>query len=57
MKTSKLALIIHHADSETLAENYTSALVELGFELHPLNVFDSSPDFHDFNPPDLGRLT
>ena len=56
MKTSKLALIIRHAEPETLAENYTSALVELGFELRPLNVFDSAPDFHEFNPPDLGEI-
>ena len=30
--------------------------MELGFELRPLNVFDSAPDFHDFNPPDLWEI-
>ena len=52
----KLALIIRHARPETLAENYTSALVERGFELLPLNVFETAPDFDRFEPPDLEKL-
>ena len=47
----KLALIIRHAEPETLAENYTSTLVEHGFELRPLNVFEGAPEFEDFEPP------
>ena len=50
---SKLALIIRHAEPETLAENYTSALEERGFEFRPLNVFESAPDFEVFDPPEL----
>ena len=50
---SKLALIIRHAEPETLAENYTTALEERGFELRPLNVFESAPDFEVFDPPEL----
>ena len=47
----KLALIIRHAEPETLAANYTSALLERGFELRPLNVFESAPNFDRFDPP------
>ena len=53
---SKLALIIRHAEPETLAENYTSVLVERGFELLPLNVFESAPDFDVFDPPTLDEV-
>ena len=49
----KLALVVRHARPETLAENYTSALVERGFELCPLNVFETAPEFNGFDPPDL----
>lgn len=52
----KLALIIRHAESESLAANYTSALVELGFDLRPLNVFESAPDFDRFDPPALDEV-
>ena len=47
----KLALIIRHAEPETLAENYTSTLVERGFELRPLNVFEGAPELEEFEPP------
>ena len=50
---SKLALIIRHAEPETLAENYTSALAARGFEMVPLNVFESAPEFDVFDAPDL----
>ena len=52
----KLALIIRHAEPETLAENYTSALLERGFELRPLNVFESAPDFDRFDPPAMEEV-
>ena len=52
----KLALVIRHAGPETLAENYTSALVERGFDLCPLNVFESAPEFDRFDPPDLQEV-
>ena len=53
---SKLALIIRHAEPETLAANYTSTLVERGFELRPLNVFEGAPDFEAFDPPALEEI-
>lgn len=46
----KLALIVRHAEPETLAENYTSVLVERGFEFHELNVFEGAPEFEEFGP-------
>ena len=52
----KLALIIRHAEPETLAENYTTALVERGFELRPLNVFDGAPELEEFEPPALEEV-
>ena len=52
----KLALIIRHAEPETLAENYTSALVKRGFELRPLDVFQSAPEFDEFDPPALEEV-
>ena len=52
----KLALIIRHAEPETLAENYTAALVERGFELRPLNVFEGAPELEEFDPPALGEV-
>ena len=53
---SKLALIIRHAEPETLAENYTSVLVERGFDLLPLNVFEGAPEFDVFDPPTLDEV-
>ncbi len=53
---SKLALIIRHAGPETLAGNYTSTLVERGFELRPLNLFEGAPGFEDFEPPCLEEI-
>ena len=52
----KRALIIRHNEFETLGENYTSVLVERDFDLHPLNVFESAPDFELFDPPPLDEL-
>ena len=53
---SKLALIIRHAEPETLAGNYTPALVERGFELRPLDVFEGAPEFAEFDPPPLEEV-
>ena len=52
----KQALIIRHTEPETLAENYTSALDERGFEFHELNVFEGAPKFEEFDPPPLGEI-
>ena len=52
----KLALIIRHAEPETLADNYTSALVERGFKLRPLNVFEGAPEFEEFDAPSLEEV-
>lgn len=53
---SKRALIIRHAAPETLAGNYTGALQGLGFELVPLNVFESAPEFDAFDAPPLREV-
>ena len=53
---AKRALIIRHAEPETLAANYTSALVERGFELRVLNVFEDAPGFEDFDAPPLDEV-
>ena len=52
----KRALIIRYNEFETLGENYTSALTDRGFDLHPLNVFEGAPDFADFDPPKLNEI-
>ena len=52
----KQALIIRHTEPETLAENYTSALADRGFEFHELNVFEGAPKFEEFDPPPLGEI-
>ena len=52
----KRALIIRHNEHETLGENYTSVLRERGFELVPLNVFETAPDFAEFDAPPLEDL-
>ena len=53
---SRKALIIRHAAPETLAGNYTAVLEGLGFELVPLNVFESAPRFDKFDAPPLGEV-
>ena len=53
---SKLALIVRHAEPETLAENYTTALVKRGFEIRPLNVFEGAPEFEAFDPSALEEV-
>jgi GMP synthase (glutamine-hydrolysing) len=53
---AKRALIIRHAEPETLAANYKSALVEHGFELRALNVFEDAPGFEHFDAPPLDEV-
>ena len=53
---AKRALIIRHAEPETLAANYKSALVERGFELRALNVFEGAPGFEHFDAPPLDEV-
>ena len=53
---SKLALIVRHAEPETLAESYTTTLEERDFEFRPLNVFEGAPDFERFEAPTLGDV-
>ena len=53
---AKRALIIRHAEPETLAANYTSALVERGFELRALNVFAGAPGFEHFDALPLDEV-
>lgn len=50
------ALIIRHAAPETLAGNYTAVLQEFGFELVPLNVFESAPTFDKFDAPPVEEV-
>ena len=52
----KRALIIQHHAKETLASNFRSVLDARGFELEPLNVFESAPIFDEFSPPAIGEI-
>ena len=52
----KRALVIRHAEPETLAANFTGVLEQHGFQLEPLNVFESSPAFDRFVPPLLEQV-
>ena len=52
----KRALIIRHAAPETLADNFRSLLAAQGFELEALNVFESAPDYEQFDAPDLAGV-
>ena len=53
---AKRALLVRHAEPETLAANYTSALVERGIEIRPLNVFEGAPGFEKFDAPPLDEV-
>ena len=50
---ARVALLVRHAEPETLAGNYTPALVERGFELREVNVFEGAPGFEAFDAPGL----
>ena len=52
----KRALVIRHAEPETLAANFTGVLKEHGFQLETLNIFESSPGYHRFAPPPLEQV-
>ena len=52
----KRALIVRHAVPETLAGNFRGVLLDQGFELEPLNVFESAPGYEQFDAPDLGDV-
>ena len=52
----KRALIIRHAEPETLAANFTGVLEQHGFQLEPLNIFESAPAFDRFAPPSLEQV-
>ncbi len=52
----KRALIIRHAEPETLAANFTGVLEQHGFQLDPLNIFESAPAFDRFAPPPLEQV-
>ena len=52
----KRALVIRHAEPETLAANFTSVLEGCGFQLEPLNIFESAPAFDHFEPPQLEEV-
>ena len=52
----KRALIIRHAEPETLAANFTGVLEQYGFQLEPLNIFESCPAFDRFAPPPLEQV-
>ena len=53
----KRALIIRHAESETLGANFTSTLEEAGFHLSPLDFFDQAPGYLAFDAPNLGEVS
>ncbi len=52
----KQALIVRHAEPETLAENYTSTLAERGFEFCEVRIFEGAPEFAQFDPPPLEKI-
>ena len=52
----KRALIVRHAAPETLAGNFRSVLLEQGFGLQALNVFESAPEYERFDVPDLADV-
>lgn len=52
----KKALIIRHAEPETLAANFSGVLEQHGFQLQPCNIFASAPAFDRFAPPPLKQV-
>ena len=53
----KRALVIRHAELETLAENFSSVLRSQGFQLEPLNIFDDAPEYRIFAAPPLKEIS
>lgn len=56
MMAPKRGLIIRHHAAETLGSNFTSILVDEGFELVPLNIFEAEPLYDRFSPPSLEEM-
>ena len=53
----KRALIIRHAEVETLAGNFTSVLKSEKFQLEFLNIFDDAPEYRIFAAPPLEEIS
>ncbi len=53
---NKTALVVQHAAPESLAENFMGVLLNHGFELEFVKVFQSAPDYDRFNPPSLSKV-
>ena len=53
----KRALVIRHAESETLSGNFTSVLQSEKFQIEPLNIFDCAPKYPLFSAPALEEIT
>ena len=53
----KRALVIRHAELETLASNFTSILQARGFQLESLNIYDGAPEHHTFTAPPLEEIS
>ena len=53
---TKRAVIIQHHPLETLADNFAGVLLDAGFNLTLVPVFEGAPDFATFDPPDLSEV-
>lgn len=52
----KRALIVRHAAPETLTDNFRGTLLDQGFELQALNVFEAAPEYERFDAPNLADV-
>ena len=52
----KTALVIQHHRHETLGDNFRRVLVESGYEIATLDLFEGAPEFDSFDAPDLGGV-
>ena len=53
----KRALVIRHAELETLADNFTAVLESKKFQIEPLNFFDDGPEYRLFAAPPLEEIS
>lgn len=53
---TKRSVIIQHHPVETLGGNFSGVLREAGFDLSHVRVYDSAPDFTEFDAPDLSEV-
>jgi GMP synthase (glutamine-hydrolysing) len=53
----KRALVIRHAELETLAGNFTPVLQSENFQLEPLNIFEDAPGYRIFAAPPLEEIS